>query len=40
MQRQELIVSQLAKAGIRVKLTPVAPQQAIQAFMIEAKGAC
>jgi len=39
MQRQELIVSQLAKAGIRVKLTPVAPQQAIQAFMIEAKGA-
>ncbi|MCC6947628.1 MAG: twin-arginine translocation signal domain-containing protein [Bradyrhizobiaceae bacterium] len=38
MQRQELIVSQLAKAGIRVKLTPIAPQQAMQNFMMEAKG--
>ncbi|MBO0764866.1 MAG: twin-arginine translocation signal domain-containing protein [Hyphomicrobiaceae bacterium] len=38
MQRQELIISQLAKAQIRIKLTPVAPQQAMQAFMIEVKG--
>ena len=39
MQRQELIVSQLAKSGIRLKLTPVAPQQAMQNFMIEKHGA-
>jgi ABC-type transport system substrate-binding protein len=39
MQRQELIISQLAKAGIRVKLTALSPQQAVQAFMIERKGA-
>lgn len=39
MQRQEVIVSQLAKVGIRVKLTPVAPQQAMQNFLIEKKGA-
>ncbi len=39
MQRQELIISQLAKAGIRLKLTPVAPQQAMQNFMLEKKGA-
>jgi peptide/nickel transport system substrate-binding protein/glutathione transport system substrate-binding protein len=38
MQRQELIISQLAKAGIRVKLTPVSPQQAMQSYMIETKG--
>lgn len=38
MQRQELLVSQLAKAGIRVKLTPVAPQQAMQHFLLESKG--
>ena len=38
MQRQELIISQLAKAGIRIKLTPVSPQQAMQFFMIETKG--
>jgi ABC-type transport system substrate-binding protein len=38
MQRQELIMSQLAKAGIRLKLTPMAPQQAMQNFMIEKKG--
>jgi peptide/nickel transport system substrate-binding protein/glutathione transport system substrate-binding protein len=38
MQRQELIISQLAKAGIRIKLTPVAPQQAMQFFMLEGKG--
>jgi ABC-type transport system substrate-binding protein len=39
MQRQELIISQLAKAGIRVKLTALSPQQAVQAFMIDKKGA-
>ena len=39
MQRQEVIISQLAKVGIRVKLTALAPQQAVQAFMIEKKGA-
>jgi ABC-type transport system substrate-binding protein len=39
MQRQELIMSQLAQAGIRLKLTPVAPQQAMQSFIIEKKGA-
>jgi peptide/nickel transport system substrate-binding protein/glutathione transport system substrate-binding protein len=38
MQRQELIISQLAKAGVRVKLSPVAPQQAMQHFMLESKG--
>jgi ABC-type transport system substrate-binding protein len=38
MQRQELIIAQLAKSGIRVKLTPTTPQQAMQAFMIEKKG--
>jgi ABC-type transport system substrate-binding protein len=39
MQRQEIIISQLAKVGIRVKLTALAPQQAVQAFLIEKKGA-
>ncbi len=39
MQRQEIVISQLAKAGIRVKLTAIAPQQASQAYMIEKKGA-
>ena len=39
MQRQELIVSQLAKAGFRVKLTPVQPGQAMQNFLLEKKGA-
>jgi len=38
MQRQEIVISQLAKVGIRVKLTALAPQQGIQAFMIEKKG--
>jgi ABC-type transport system substrate-binding protein len=38
MQRQELIIAQLAKSGIKVKLTPTTPQQAMQAFMIEKKG--
>ena len=38
MQRQELIIAQLAKADIRIKLTPVAPQQAMQFFMLESKG--
>ena len=39
MQRQELILSQLAKSGIHLKLTPVAPQQAMQNFMLEKNGA-
>ena len=39
MQRQELIISQLAKAGFRVKLTPVPPGQAMQNFLLEKKGA-
>jgi ABC-type transport system substrate-binding protein len=39
MQRQEIIISQLARVGIRVKLTALAPQQAVQAFLIEKKGA-
>ena len=39
MQRQEVIISQLARVGIRIKLTALAPQQAVQAFMIEKKGA-
>jgi peptide/nickel transport system substrate-binding protein/glutathione transport system substrate-binding protein len=38
MQRQEIIVSQLAKVGIHVKLTALAPQQAMQAYAIEKKG--
>jgi ABC-type transport system substrate-binding protein len=39
MQRQELLMSQLAKVGIKIKLTAMAPQQASQAFMIEKKAA-
>jgi len=39
MQRQELIMSQLAKAGIRIKLTPASPGPAMQSFMIEQKAA-
>ena len=38
MQRQEVIISQLAKVGIRIKLSPLAPQQAVQAYMVEKKG--
>jgi peptide/nickel transport system substrate-binding protein/glutathione transport system substrate-binding protein len=38
MQRQEIIISQLAKVGIRIKLTALAPQQAMQAYAIEKKG--
>jgi len=38
MQRQEIIISQLARVGIKIKLTPLAPQQAVQAYMIEKKG--
>ena len=38
MQRQELIVTQLAKAGVRVKLALVAPGPAMSSFMIEKKG--
>jgi len=39
MQRQELLMSQLARSGIRLKLTPTTPQQAMQSFMLEKKGA-
>jgi peptide/nickel transport system substrate-binding protein/glutathione transport system substrate-binding protein len=35
MQRQELIVSQLAQAGIRLNLEPAAPPQAMEGFMIK-----
>jgi peptide/nickel transport system substrate-binding protein/glutathione transport system substrate-binding protein len=38
MKRQELIMGQLAKAGIRIKLTPTAPQTAMTNFMLEKKG--
>jgi peptide/nickel transport system substrate-binding protein/glutathione transport system substrate-binding protein len=38
MQRQELIISQLARAGIRIKLTPAQPQQTMQSFMMEKRG--
>jgi peptide/nickel transport system substrate-binding protein/glutathione transport system substrate-binding protein len=38
MQRQELIMAQLAKAGIRIKLTPTSPQTAMTNVMIEKKG--
>jgi len=39
MQRQEVIISQLAKVGIRVKLTPMSPAQGVQSYMVEKKGA-
>jgi ABC-type transport system substrate-binding protein len=38
MRRQELLISQLAKAGIRVKMTPASPPQAMQSMMIEKRG--
>ncbi|HVV94195.1 MAG TPA: ABC transporter substrate-binding protein [Hyphomicrobiales bacterium] len=38
MQRQELLMAQLAKAGIKLKLTPVSPGQAMQYMMIEKRG--
>jgi ABC-type transport system substrate-binding protein len=37
VQRQELLVSQWARADIRVKVTAVSPQQAMQFFNIEGK---
>jgi len=37
IQRQELLTGQWAKAGIRVKVTAVAPQQAMQFFNIEGR---
>jgi ABC-type transport system substrate-binding protein len=37
LQRQELLVSQWAKAGIRVKVSAVAPQQGMQFFNVEGK---
>ncbi|WP_051469810.1 ABC transporter substrate-binding protein [Chelativorans sp. J32] len=38
VQRQEVISSQLAQAGIRLKVTPVPPAQAMQNFLDEKKG--
>jgi len=38
MQRQEMIVSQMAEAGIRLKITPAPPAQGNQNFFIEKKG--
>jgi ABC-type transport system substrate-binding protein len=38
MQRQEVIISQLARVGVKIKLTALAPQQAVQAYMVEKKG--
>lgn len=38
MQRQELITTELEKSGIRIKLTPTTPQQAMQRVMIEKRG--
>lgn len=38
VQRQELISSQLAKAGIRLRVTPAPPAQAMQNFLIDKKG--
>ncbi|HVG51555.1 MAG TPA: ABC transporter substrate-binding protein [Xanthobacteraceae bacterium] len=39
MQRQEQLISQLGKAGFRIKMTPIGPGPAMQAFMIEKKAA-
>jgi peptide/nickel transport system substrate-binding protein/glutathione transport system substrate-binding protein len=39
MQRQELMMAELGKAGIRLKLTPAVPIQVIRAFMIQHKRA-
>ncbi|HVV94385.1 MAG TPA: ABC transporter substrate-binding protein, partial [Hyphomicrobiales bacterium] len=35
MQRQELIVNQLAEVGIRVKVQPASPPQAMEGFMVK-----
>ncbi len=35
MQRQELLIAQMAKGGVRIKLTPTTPQQAMSSFMIQ-----
>jgi ABC-type transport system substrate-binding protein len=35
MQRQELLIAQMAKGGVHIKLTPTTPQQAMSSFMIE-----
>jgi ABC-type transport system substrate-binding protein len=39
MQRQEIVISQLARVGIRLKLVALSPGQAMQAFMMEKKAA-
>lgn len=38
VQRQEVISAQLAEAGIRLKVTPSQPAQAMQTFLTEKKG--
>jgi len=38
VQRQELFATQFAEAGIRLKVTPVPPAQAMQNFFIDKKG--
>lgn len=38
MQRQEVIGNQLAQVGIRLRLTPMLPAQAMQSYMIEQQG--
>jgi len=38
VQRQEVISSQLAQAGIRLKVTPAPPAQAMQNFLTDKKG--
>jgi peptide/nickel transport system substrate-binding protein/glutathione transport system substrate-binding protein len=39
VQDQEVVISQLAQSGIRIKLTPVSPAQAMQNMFIEKKRA-
>jgi len=37
-RRQELLMAQWSKAGIRIKLTTAAPQHAMEFFMLQSKG--
>ncbi|MGH6989769.1 MAG: ABC transporter substrate-binding protein, partial [Stellaceae bacterium] len=39
VQRQELLIGQLAKGGIHIQMTPTTPQQAMSSFMIEKRKA-
>lgn len=38
MQRQELLATQLAEGGIKLNITPAAPAQGMQYFLLETKG--